>query len=81
MESQNGRKVVHMKKFFILTETHTKLIYKLMRDGIDKQFIFLNRGPMFSDIAQYSQKFGSVKVLTVKTADLNLNNELMIRRG
>ena len=52
-----------------------------MRDGIDKQFIFLNRGPMFSDIAQYSQKFGSVKVLTVRTADLNLNNELMIRRG
>lgn len=68
-----------IKKYFVIDETACKYIYKLLKDKIDMQYIRLNTGNGFSDIVQYSEKYQSCRVITVRNDKLNTDNELRMR--
>ena len=63
-----------MQHIFAVTENQLVAINKLARDKFDGEFTFLTHGETFSDIAQWSEKYQNIKILTVPTKKLNLRD-------
>lgn len=70
---------VYMTKFFNLEEEHVKKIYALTKLKNDNQYVVLQHGHRFSDIAQWSDKYQNVRIITVPTEKLDRRLELVIK--
>lgn len=57
--------------FFFIEDKHIAALSRLFRDAIDGAYIVLASSRDFSDIAQYSEKYQNVKVITVRTDNLD----------
>jgi len=57
--------------FFFLEDNHIALLSRLFRDCVDGAYFVLSSSRDFSDIAQYSEKYQNVKVITVRTDNLD----------
>ena len=68
-----------MTKFFNLEEEHVKKIYALTKLKNDNQYVVLQHGHRFSDIAQWSDKYQNVRIITVPTEKLDRRLELVIK--
>lgn len=66
-----------MAKFFNIEEKHMPGLSRLFRDKIDSQFIILGSANGFTDIAQYSTKYQNVRVITVRTENLDYTYRLV----
>lgn len=61
-----------MAHIFAITESQLLKVNKLARDKFDGEFTILSKGDVFSDIAQWSEKYQNVKVVTVPTDKLKM---------
>lgn len=65
-----------MSHFFYIEEDKLPLLEKLFKNKTDGQFGVLNYGNNFVDIAQYSDKYQNVKIITVHESKLDWKREL-----
>lgn len=63
-----------MQHIFAITESQLKKVNIIASHKFDGEFTVLSRGETFSDIAQWSDKYQNVKILTVPTQKLNWND-------
>lgn len=55
-----------MAHMFILNEKQVKLIQELLTNKFNNEYVLLNEGNGFADIAQYSEKYDNVRLVTVR---------------
>lgn len=60
-----------MSKFFYIEEELIKSVNLLFRNKFDGQFVILSKGARFSDIAQWSDKYNNVRIVTVPNDKLD----------
>lgn len=52
---------------FLLNEEHLDKLYRLFDKKIDNDYVILSSNAVFTDIAQYCEKYQNVKFITVPT--------------
>lgn len=62
--------------FFFIEENHLPYILKLFSHKNNGEYVVLNESNGFSDIAQYSEKYENIRVITVPTNKLNVSDRL-----
>lgn len=60
-----------MAHMFFLEEQKIRLLQRLVKERIDGSYILLQKGHEFSDIAQWSDKYQNVKLVCVRTSQLD----------
>lgn len=65
-----------MAKFTIIKRDHVDQLLMLYAMRIDNSYIVIDSNNGFSTIAQYSEKYKQVKLITVPTDQLNTSLEL-----
>lgn len=62
--------------FFYLEENRLNGLFKLFKNKQDGQYMVLNESNGYSDIAQYSEKYQNIRIISVKTDHLKKEDEL-----
>ena len=62
-----------MQHIFAITEKQLVAVNKIMRDKMEGEFCILSYGGTFCDIAQWSDKYQNVKILSVPTIKLDMS--------
>lgn len=62
-----------MQHIFAITEKQLAAINEIMRNKMEGEFIILSFGGSFCDIAQWSDKYQNVKILSVPTIKLDMS--------
>lgn len=72
------RKVVVMaySHFFFIEDYQVPYLTTLIQNKKNGQYVVLARSNGFCDIAQYSDKFENIKIITVREEALNPNDKL-----
>lgn len=65
-----------MQHIFTITEDKFKLLPLLLTYKSDKEFVILRKDSPWYDIAQWSNKYQNIKILTVHESAINLSYEL-----
>lgn len=65
-----------MAKFFTIQSDQIRQIEKLIHNARDNEYVVLQQSNGFSDIAQWSDKYQCVKVITVPTDRLDWTQRL-----
>lgn len=63
-----------MQHIFAITEKHLLGVNALAKHKLDGEFVILAYSGSFCDIAQWSDKYQNVKILTVPTSKLDMSN-------
>lgn len=63
-----------MQHIFAITEKNLVGVNALAKHKLDGEFIILSYSGSFCDIAQWSDKYQNVKILTVPTSKLDMSN-------
>ena len=62
-----------MQHIFAITDEHLKSVNKVAQNKRDGEFVILSYGGSFCDIAQWSDKYQNVKIITVPTSRLDMS--------
>lgn len=62
--------------FFFIEEEQVPYLNTLIKNKRDGQYVILAKSNGFCDIAQYSDKFANIKIITVKQESLKPNDKL-----
>ena len=62
-----------MQHIFAITDEHLEKVNKIARNKFDGEFVILSYGGTFCDIAQWSDKYQNVKIITVPTSRLDMS--------
>ena len=62
-----------MQHIFAVTEKQLDIINLIMRNKCEGEFCILSYGGSFCDIAQWSDKYQNVKILSVPTIKLDMS--------
>lgn len=65
-----------MSKFFNLEAEHVNSINKLVQNKRNNEYVVLQESNGFTDIAQWSDKYQNVRIITVRSANLDWTNRL-----
>ena len=65
-----------MQHIFAITEKQLESVNKIARDKLEGEFIILTYSSSFCDIAQWSDKYQNVKILTVPTSRLDMSKSV-----
>lgn len=65
-----------MAHFIFLTEDQVNDIKTLFKNRFNNEYIVLNEGNGFSDIAQFSEKYDNVRLVTVRNDKLSKADKL-----
>lgn len=60
-----------MAKFFNLEAEHVNSINKLIKNKRNNEYVVLAESNGFADIAQWSDKYQNVRIITVRSANLD----------
>ena len=67
---------MYKQHFFILELYQLEQIEKLFKERINNSYVILTSSKGYCDIAQYSDKFQTVKLICVREENLSLELEL-----
>ena len=67
---------MYKQHFFILEPYQLQQIEKLFKEKINNSYVILTQSKGYCDIAQYSDKFQTVKLICVREENLSLELEL-----
>lgn len=67
------------RHMFIISRYDMDFVRTLFGSAIDGQYLVLNESDGYADIAQYSARYDTVKVLTVRSDRLNRMLELEVK--
>lgn len=62
-----------MQHIFAITEDHLEKVIKIARSKQEGEFVILSYGGTFCDIAQWSNKYQNIKIVTVPTSKLDMS--------
>ena len=65
-----------MSHFFLIEEKHIRDLQKLFGHKDDGEYTVLCRSNGFADIAQYCEKYGTLRIITVPADKLKKEKEL-----
>lgn len=65
-----------MQHIFGITEDKFKLLPLLLTYKSDREFVILKDDGSFCDIAQWSNKYQNIKILTVRKDSLNMQYQI-----
>lgn len=60
-----------MAKFFNLEAEHINSINRLIQNKRDNEYVVLSEANGFTDIAQWSDKYQNVRIVTVRSVNLD----------
>lgn len=66
-----------MAKFFNLEESAITGINRLWQRKYNNEYVVLGQANGFTDIAQYSDKYQNIRIVTVRTENLDLSSRLI----
>ena len=65
-----------MQHIFAITEKQLDAVNKIARNKFEGEFTILSYSGSFCDIAQWSDKYQNVKILTVPTSRLDMSKSV-----
>lgn len=65
-----------MSKFVLVQEDDLKQMRRLFDNARDNEYVLLSESNGFSDIAQYSDKYQAIRIVTVVSKHLDWTNRL-----
>lgn len=65
-----------MQHIFAITEKHLDAVNKIASNKVEGEFTILSYSGSFCDIAQWSDKYQNVKILTVPTSKLDMSKSI-----